>query len=82
MERGRRERLQDKSKFGPACGRRPIFGADFSSTPHPAPRPRGAGQRSLPATIHELELVFGSDGKLRRYQYAPRAGRVEVPTGG
>ena len=49
---------------------------------YPAPRPRGAEQRSLPATIHELELVFGPDGTLRRYHYAPRAALVKVPTGG
>ena len=40
----------------------------------PPRQERSAGSRPLPATIHRLEIVFGSDGTLRRYRYRPEKG--------
>ena len=34
--------------------------------------------RRLPATIHQLEVVFGSSGTLRRYQYRSQPGFANV----
>ena len=44
---------------------------------YPATRPSRPRTRSMPATIHELELRFREDGTLRRYRYAPREERVQ-----
>lgn len=43
---------------------------------YPPIQPKRHRKRSLPATIHDLELVFAADGELRSYRYAPRAGIV------
>ena len=48
---------------------------------YPASRPERPERRTLPATIHELELVFEQDGTLRRYRYAPRQALVSVRPG-
>jgi len=41
---------------------------------YPPAREREPRSRHLPATIHDLELFFGSDGTLRRYRYTPGPG--------
>ncbi len=45
---------------------------------YPAPRASRPKARSMPATIHALELSFADDGTLRRYRYAPRNEHVLV----
>ena len=45
---------------------------------YPAPRVRQPAARSLPATVHHLELAFDTDGKLLRYRYAPQSEQVIV----
>lgn len=35
-------------------------------------------KRRLPATVHQLEVVFGSDGTLRRFRYSPQPGYASV----
>jgi len=35
-------------------------------------------RRSLPATIHDLEIAFDLDGRLVWYRYTPQAGRAPV----
>jgi len=34
--------------------------------------------RRLPATVHQLEVVFGLDGTLRRFRYLPHSGYASV----
>jgi hypothetical protein len=34
--------------------------------------------RPLPATVHDLEVVFDVSGVLRRFEYAPSAGTARV----
>ncbi|MAG29839.1 MAG: hypothetical protein CL908_02975 [Deltaproteobacteria bacterium] len=46
---------------------------------YPPRQPRPPRTRRLPATVHELELVFGVDGKLDRYRYRPTQGSARVP---
>ena len=46
---------------------------------YPGRQPRAARERTMEATIHDLELRFGTDGVLTHYRYAPRVDRVRVP---
>jgi hypothetical protein len=84
MERGRwnaaaESAYRTKASSGQLAGDDRFSGRTSSLPRTPSPRSRAA---FAAATIHELELVFGSDGKLRGYHFMPRAGLVEVPTGG
>lgn len=47
----------------------------------PPRQPRPPARRSLPATIHRLEVVFGADGTLRRVHYRPERGIGFVSNG-
>ncbi len=47
----------------------------------PPRQPRPPVHRSLPATIHRLEVVFDVDGTLRRVHYRPEKGVGFVSTG-
>lgn len=46
---------------------------------YPPRQPRPPRTRRLPATVHELELVFELDGTLRRFHYVPAPGTARVP---
>ncbi|MFO0691708.1 MAG: hypothetical protein U0900_23635 [Myxococcota bacterium] len=45
---------------------------------YPPKQSRPPRRRSLPATIHDLELAFDLEGKLVRYRYAPREGLAPI----
>ena len=45
---------------------------------YPASRPTRPSARTMPATVHALELSFRDDGTLERYRYAPRSELVVV----
>jgi hypothetical protein len=48
----------------------------------PPRQPRPAAIRTLPATLHRLELVFEADDLLSDFRYAPGMGRAQVPEAG
>lgn len=57
------------------------FGLAFESLfVYPARRRPVKTYRTLPSTVHELELVFSDEGLLERFRYAPRADVARVPT--
>ncbi len=59
------------------------FGSWFDATfYYPARQPRPPRQRLLPATVHELEVVFDAQGLLERFDYATHAGSARVPEAG
>ena len=49
---------------------------------YPPRQPRAPRTRRLPATVHQLEVVFGRDGTLSGYRYTPARGFARVPSPG
>jgi hypothetical protein len=45
---------------------------------YPAPRTPQPAARSMPATVHHLELAFDGEGRLLRYRYTPQSEQVVV----
>ncbi|HIF93551.1 MAG TPA: hypothetical protein EYQ60_10575 [Myxococcales bacterium] len=51
-----------------------VFGAMY----FPPRQDRPSRTRPLPATVHDLEVVFDVSGVLRRFEYAPSVGTARV----
>jgi hypothetical protein len=45
---------------------------------YPPRQARSPRTRPLPATVHQLEVVFDQNGALRRFEYVPTAGTARV----
>lgn len=68
-----------ESVFTRASGALLDFGRFFDRlVSYPPTQPRRPAARRLPATVHDLELVFSPEGRVERYRYAPRAAFVQV----